>query len=499
LSALDTHLDRPRPATAPQLRPGPAAPAARPPIWKWLVLFTVLGSAVMDLLDSTIVNVAAPAIRTELHASTTALQWIIAGYPLVFAVMLITGGRLGDIAGRRRMFLAGLTGFTVCSALCSVAASPQMLVGSRIAQGLAAAAMIPQGITFIRSVFPADQTGAALGMFGPVMGIAALSGPIIGGALVSANVFGLGWRSIFWVNVPVGLAALAAAARLLPADRPRPRATRPQLDLCGAVLSTLGVLLLIYPLVQGRAAGWPAWTYVSMAAAAGAFAVFAAQQRHRHLAGRTPLIEPSLLGKRGFVGGLAFSVAFFAAFIGLGLVLTLRMQSGLGWSALHAGLSMVPFSAGAAVGAGLGGGILAPKYGRRALHAGIAIMAAGVAGALLTFQYFGSGLTSWQLIPALTVSGIGMGVLITSYFGIVISAVDDAELGSASGVMNAVQQLGGSIGVAALGSVYFDRLASHGSASATAAAMLVSVALLVGCAALVFLLPRKIRPGVTEM
>ena len=226
---MSTTIDR-----KPRLRAQPK-PAKNSRL-QMAVLLTVLGADVMDLLDSTIVNVGAPSIARELHATTTQLQWIIAGYTLAMAVALITGGRLGDLFGRRRMFLGGIGAFTVMSALASASVDPQMLVTARFLQGLAAALMLPQGLAIIRSVFPADKAGAAMGIFGPVMGVAATVGPIIGGALVTANLFGSEWRSIFWVNIPLGLIAFVCAWRVVPKDQPHgPDA--PTLDVVGTLLS----------------------------------------------------------------------------------------------------------------------------------------------------------------------------------------------------------------------------------------------------------------------
>ncbi len=403
------------------------------------VLLTVLGADVMDLLDSTIVNVGAPSIARELHATTTQLQWIIAGYTLAMAVALITGGRLGDLFGRRRMFLGGIAAFTLMSALASASTDPQMLVTARFLQGLAAALMLPQGLAIIRSVFPADKAGAAMGIFGPVMGVAATVGPIIGGAPVTANLFGSEWRSIFWVNIPLGLVA------------------------------GLGMLLLVYPLIQGREKGWPVYMFVLMAAAVPVFALFGLQQRMRRRNGRTPLVTLSLFSKPAFVGGQIFGIFFFCGLGGLFLVLVLHLQLALGYTSLHAGLTSLPFSLAVAVGAGLGGGLLAPKYGRRVLHAGVVAMAVGLGGVAFSIEHWGMRLTSLDLAPAYTLCGLGFGLLIATYFGIMVSAIEDHETGSAGGLMNALQQLANTLGAALFGTLYFNGITNgHSSVSAAA-------------------------------
>jgi len=473
-----------------------APPDFKPSRLQWLVLLTVLGADIMDLLDSTIVNVGAPAIARDLHASGSQLQWVIAGYTLAMAVALITGGRLGDLYGRRRMFLLGIGAFTAFSALSSAATDPQLLIAARALQGLSAAVMLPQGLSIIRSVFPPAQAGAAMSIFGPVMGLAATLGPIVGGALVQANLFGSEWRSIFWVNVPVGLLSLGCAWRVIPRDKPHgPDA--PTLDVAGMLLSGIAMLLLVYPLIQGRDKGWPAYMFVMMAAAVPVFAAFWLQQRARQRQGRTPLVTPSLFTKRAFTGGLILAVFFFAGMGALFLVLMLHIQLALGYTSLHAGLTGLPFSLGAAVGTGLAAAVLAPKFGRKVLHAGVVTMAVGIAAVAWTVKEAGTSLTTWDLTPSYAVCGVGMGLLIACYFTTVISAVDDAETGTAGGVLNAVQQLASSLGVALFGTLYFNSLsAGHTSVSATSSTLWFASIAVVLCLPLGFLLPRFPRTDV---
>ncbi|HWG22815.1 MFS transporter [Actinospica sp.] len=495
---MSTTVDREPPSTGSSPESDGGSNPARSTRLQTAVLLTVLGADVMDLLDSTIVNVGAPSIARELHATTTQLQWIIAGYTLAMAVALITGGRLGDLFGRRRMFLGGIGAFTLMSGIASASIDPQMLVTARVLQGLAAALMLPQGLAIIRSVFPADKAGAAMGIFGPVMGVAATVGPIIGGALVQANLFGSEWRSIFWVNVPVGLIAFGYAWRVVPKDKPHgPDA--PTLDVTGAVLSGLGMLLLVYPLIQGREQGWPVYMFVLMAASVPVFALFGLQQRMRTRQGRTPLVTLSLFRKPAFVGGQIFGVFFFCALGGLFLVLILHLQLALGYTSLHAGLTSLPFSLAVSIGAGLGGALLAPKFGRRVLHGGVVLMAIGMAGVALSVEHWGLHLTSWELAPAYTLCGLGFGLLIASYFGIVISAIDDHETGSAGGLMNALQQLGNTLGSALFGTLYFNGLADgHSSVSSAATTLAWCTVVLVLCVPLGFLMPKRIKPSALE-
>ncbi|HEY3867344.1 MAG TPA: MFS transporter [Actinocrinis sp.] len=482
--------------------------SAGPPALKltgrqWLVLTTVIGADVMDLLDSTIVNVGAPSIARDLHATSTQLQWTIAGYTLAMAVLLITGGRLGDLYGRRRMFILGVAGFTVFSALCSLAPDPQFLITSRVLQGLSAALMLPQGLSLLRSAFRSDQAGAVMGLFGPAMGVAATLGPIVGGALVQADLFGSQWRSIFWINIPVGLLAVLGALRAVPKDAAlddsRGGAPAPTLDVLGMILSGAGMLLLIYPLIQGREHGWPASMFALMAASVPAFALFGLQQRARQRAGRTTLVTLSLFRKPAFVGGQVFGVIFFCGMSGLFLVVTLHLQTALHYSPMHAGLTGLPFSLGTAVGAALGGGALAPRYGRKVLLAGVVVGSVSLGGTAWTVAHFGDRLTSLDLAGFYGVCGVGMGMLIATFFSIVVSAIEDHETGSAGGVINALQQLGSSLGAALFGTLYFDGLAAgHGSVAAASGAIWWSAGILAVCFPLAFLLPRRIKPSTAE-
>jgi EmrB/QacA subfamily drug resistance transporter len=472
-------------ATAPQPTPasstpvastGTAAPpAAAPPgppyRWRWLVLAVVLAAEVMDLLDSTVVNIAAPTIRHDLGGTYAAVQWIAAGYTLAFAVMLITGGRLGDIAGRKRMFLIGAAGFTISSVLCAFAQSPEMLIASRVLQGALGAVMIPQGFGVIKMIFPPKEAAAAFGAFGPVIGLSAVCGPIMAGALIDANWFGTGWRMIFLINLPVGLLAFLGAAWFMPESRSS-RATR--LDLPGMFLVVAGSLLLIYPLVQGRELGWPAWTYAMMLAALPVFAIFVWYERRREA---SPLIEAGLFAKRAFTGGLAVVLGFFCAMLGFMLVFGLFLQVGLGYRPLAAGLAMAPWALGTAIGAGVSGGVLGPRFGRPVIHAGLLVMIVGLVGAWYTLDRYGVTTTAWAMVPAVFVAGFGTGLVVAPLFSVVLAGVEEHEVGTASGVLNAVQQLGAAVGVAVVGTVFFSLLGTQAAPAAATQAPGVRTAL----------------------
>ncbi|WP_435643726.1 MFS transporter [Streptomyces sp. H49] len=428
-------------------------PAQAPYRWRWAALFVILAAEVMDLLDAVVTNIAGPSMRADLGGGASTLQWLAAAYTLSMAVGLVTGGRLGDIHGRRRMFLVGAAGFTVGSLLCAVSVSPGMLITARVAQGLFGAVMLPQGLGMIKEMFPPKESQKAFGMFGPVMGLSAVGGPILAGWLVDADYFGTGWRMIFLINLPLGAAAFLGALRYLPRGR---SGSRPDLDIPGMLLVSLAALLIIFPLVQGREYGWPVWTFVMMAASLAVFAAFAAHESRRSRAGLDPLVVPSLFRKRGFSGGMALGLVFFSTMQGFMLVFNLYTQIGLGYSPLKAGLVMVPWSGGMIVGFGIAQGVA--RFGRAVLQAGALVMALGVFGVWLTLDRVGGGVGPWQLLPALLVTGIGMGLLMAPFFDIVLAGVEQHETGSASGTMTAMQQLGGAFGVALLGTVFFGLL-----------------------------------------
>jgi EmrB/QacA subfamily drug resistance transporter len=465
---------------------------------RWAVLALVLAAECMDLLDGSIVNVAAPAIRTDLHASTAALQWIISGYALAFAIGLITGARLGDRYGRRRLFVIGSAGFAAASLSAALAANPAMLIGCRLVQGAAAALLIPQGLGIIREVFPPAELGRAFAVFGPVIGLSAVLGPIIGGALVSLDAFGTGWRLIFLVNLPLAIAAAIGAARIVPESH-APRAPRP--DGLGTVLCAAAMGLLIYPLIQGREAGWPIWTYLMMAASVLAAGLLAAWSRRRGVRGHGTLVETSVFRHRGYSAGLASVVVFFAGMAGTLLTLTVYLQFGEHFSAVHAGLTLAPFAVGSAAGAVLAATVVVPRLGRGALQVAAVLIAAGawwLRGIIVTH---GLATSSTELIPAQLILGAGIGMLISPLFDFILASVSDHEVGSASGVLNATQQLASAIGVAAIGTIFFSTLTRSGFIAAISRSLEIQLGVAVVLFALALSLPRRPRdaePAGTE-
>jgi EmrB/QacA subfamily drug resistance transporter len=457
---------------------------------KWVILALVLVAECMDLLDGTIVNVAAPTIRAGLDSSSSALQWVIGGYALAFAVGLITGGRLGDIYGRKRLFVIGALGFVAASAACAFSASPTMLIACRLAQGGAAALLIPQGLGIIRDAFPPAQQGSAFAVFGPVIGLSAVLGPIIGGALIAANLFGTGWRLIFFVNLPLGLIAAIGAARLIPESK---AAVTPRLDLVGTALTAAGMGLLIYPLIQGREAGWPAWTYLMVVGSAVSFAALVAWTRRVRRRGGDPLVEASIFSHRAYTAGLSMIVVFFAGMLGTMLVLTLFLQFGEHFSAIHAGVTLAPFAAGSAIGAVLAATVLVPRLGRTTLQIAAVIGAAGVLWLRQVILSHGLDTGSLVLIGPQLAVGIGIGMIVSPLFGFILASVRDHEVGSASGVLTATQQLAGAVGVAGIGTIFFSTLAHAGFVTAISHCLLVELATMPVLALLSFALPLHAR------
>jgi EmrB/QacA subfamily drug resistance transporter len=474
-------------ATSPTSTRSVAHDAPQPNRLRWAVLAIVLVAEVMDLVDGTIVNVAAPAIRADLGGSAATLQWLGAAYVLAFAVLLVTGARLGDLVGRRRLFMIGIVGFTIASVLCALAGSPGMLIATRALQGAFGAVLIPQGFGMIKEVFSEDEVTKAFAAFGPVMGLSAVAAPIIGGALVDGDILGTGWRSIFLVNVPLGVIGLIGAQRVMPRTGGTP-GTR--LDPGGVLLVTASSFAVIYPLVQGRELGWPAWCFAMLAGGIAGFGAFAAyERRHRTRA----LITPSLLRNRAFTSGLVVAVCFFAAMIGLNLVLSLFCQLGEGFSPLRTGLTLAPFAVGIALTAAASYP-LAQKLGRISMQIGFTVMAAGLALLALMVHHAGHDVSSWTLVPGELLAGMGMGVALPPLFDFILAGVSGDEVGSASGVLNAVQQFGGALGIAVMATIFF-AYTDHGHTpvSAMTNTTLLSMVPLALATLAVFRLPRHAR------
>jgi EmrB/QacA subfamily drug resistance transporter len=428
---------------------------------RWQALAVVLIASFMILLDISIVNVAIPSVQRDLGATYADIQWVLAGYQLAYAVVLITGGRLGDIFGRKRLFIIGVAGFTLASLICGLAPSPLALIAARVFQGLMAALMYPQVLSVIQVSFPPRERGAAFGVFGGVVGVASISGPLLGGLLIQADIHlgghALLWRPIFLVNLPIGIGAIIAAFVFLRESR---APSAPRLDIPGVVLASVGLFMIAFPLVEGRAAGWPFWAYVMLAGGLLVLVAFRRYIRARAASGGSPLVEPQLFSDRAFVVGSAIAMVFFAGIPAFFLTFSLYVQIGLGFSALHAGLTTLPFALCSAAASGVSIR-LAPRLGKRILSVGCVLLILGMVGLWITLGIAGTGVTGFAMIPALAVCGTGLGFVVAPLINIILAGIHAGSAGSASGVLTTVQQVGGALGVAVIGIIFFGQVSGY--------------------------------------
>ncbi|MFC5823744.1 MFS transporter [Nonomuraea insulae] len=414
------------------------------------VLPVVLSATFVQLLSVTIAQIAAPAIQADLNAGPGAAQLILAGYTLTYACLLITAARLGDRYGYRRLFVLGTAVFTIGSVACACAPDAVSLIVARLVQGAGSGLVAPQVLSIIQVAIPIDRRPRAVGLFGATMGVASLAGPLIGGLLLGADLFGLGWRLVFLVTVPVALASLTGATML-----PRSRGAEGQrVDGVGAVLATVGFGALVLPLTLGREAGWPWWTWAGLVVAAFALGCFAWTIPRRP----DPLIHPSVFGDRTARWGVLLVFVFNAGVPSFTYLLFLHLQSALGYPAVAAALTSAPFAAAAVLGS-RAAPALSGRHGPKVLTVG-ALVLAGMALALAPLI----GTAAWAVPPVLAVGGAAFGSFTASVFALVLARVSGTAAGSVSGLLPTAQQLGGSIGVTAAGLAYFARAPSTGAA-----------------------------------
>jgi EmrB/QacA subfamily drug resistance transporter len=401
----------------------------------------------MDLLDVTIVQIALTDIRDDLGATAAQLEWTVSGYMLAFAVLLVTGGRLGDVMGRRFAFLLGVAGFTIASATAAMALNGDMLVLSRVAQGAFAAFMVPQALSTLQSLYEPKERAPMLGIIGGVGGLAAVIGPVLGGWLVTSNVLELGWRSIFLINIPVGIVIFILALRFVPNTRsPHPL----KLDILGVVLLTGALVALLYPLIEGRELDWPTWLWGLVALGVALLVAFVAVERRK----ADPLLPLSLFANRGFSAGLVTQATFQGAMNAFSVVFLIYVQAVLGFTALGAGLTLLPFSLGAFIGVAVAVKI-GMRVGKLVVTAGAVIQAGALAWALAVLAARDFELSGWDVAPAMIVMGIGLGLLVVPLIDIALTTVPETDAGAASGVYGTFQQIGAALGVAIAGSVFF--------------------------------------------
>jgi EmrB/QacA subfamily drug resistance transporter len=427
-----------------------------------LALVIVAFAFIMDLLDNTIVNIAIPSIQADLGVSYTAIQWLVAGYALTFAVLLITGGRMGDVFGYKKVFMIGVSGFTLASLLCGASWSTGVLLAARLLQGAFAALMVPQVMSLMQVMYKPNERGGVMGIFGALAGVAATLGPIVGGILIHFNIAGLQWRPIFLINIPVGLFSLFAGFKYLPNGKsPHPL----KLDLVGTGLVCLALFMLVYPLIQGRELGWPAWSFGLMLASLPVFAIFGWWQRKKEAKDGSPLVMPVLMRIKTFIVGLIINLTFESAMLGFFLPFTLMLQVGLGFSVVKAALTSIPTAVGISVAMAVFSQKIIPKLGRYTMVLGATTMAAGLGLLYVMLNRLGVDMSPFAFIPGLLLVGCGMALIMSPMFSVALSDIDPTHAGSASGVLNAVQQLGGAIGIALLGLVFFTHLSSNAVSS----------------------------------
>lgn len=441
-----------------------------------LAMGILIFASFMDLLDVTIVQVALPTIREDLGATPAQLEWIVSGYMLAFAVVLVTGGRLGDILGRQRTFLIGVAGFTIASVIASLASSGDILVAARVVQGGFAALMIPQGLSTLQALYSPKERVPIYGIIGGVSGLAAVIAPVLGGWLVTADVAGLGWRSIFLLNVPVGIAIFALAARFVPnTTSPHPL----RLDILGVVLLSGSLLGMLYPVVEGRALGWPAWLWLVGAAGVGLAVAFVLVERAKERRDGSSLLPLSLFGNRGFSAGLITQASFQGAMNAFTVAWIIYMQATLGFDALAVGLIMLPFSLGAFI--GVGAAIpLASKVGKPLVTLGALIQGGGIAWAVAIMNDLGPALTGWDILLPLTLTGVGLGLLVVPLIDIALANVPLRDAGAASGTYGTFQQIGAAVGVAIAGTVFFNQVGTDFSQPNVMAALTAASGIAIG-------------------
>jgi len=488
-----------------------ASPATTPPVVSrraWQALIVLLAGMFMALLDTTIVNVALPSIRTSLDASEATLSWIISGYALAFGLALIPAGRVGDRYGHKWVFFTGLALFTLSSLACGLAQNDLQLIISRVVQGLAGGMFVPAVTAVIQLMFPPSARGKAFAIMGSVIGVSTALGPIIGGLIIEAVGVESGWRLVFWVNLPIGVLALVAAVFLLPGGAAAPttaRVSRAGIDWLGLVLISAGLVALLVPLIEGEDQGWPLWTFITLAGGVLFIVAFGAWEVRVAKRDASPLVPPHLFSHPAFTGGVVLALVYFAAFTSIFFTISILWQAGLGHSALESGLVSIPFAIGTIIAASQSDR-LAKKLGRNVLVIGVAFVTLGLIWIWLVMLLVAPGdLTNWHLLPPLFIAGVGSGLFIAPNVLFIVATVDRSEAGGASGVVGVMQRVGSAVGIAVIGSVFFGTLSVTGPGKAALAtafthsatmAMAVSAGFSVLALILVFALPKRLGGNV---
>jgi EmrB/QacA subfamily drug resistance transporter len=506
----------------------PSAPVVSRRAWQALVVLLI--GMFMALLDTTIVNVALPTIKTTLDASESTLSWIISGYALAYGLALIPAGRIGDRFGHKWVFFGGLALFTVASFACGLAQDSTQLIVARVVQGLAGGIFFPAVTAFIQILFPGRVRGKAFAIMGAVIGISTALGPLVGGLIIQGFGDTTGWRLVFGVNIPIGIVALIAAVIILP-KASESRGAAGGVDWLGLLLISGGLVAILVPLIEGQDQGWPLWTYLSLAGGVVLIVLFALWEVSVTKRGGSPLVPPHLFSHASFTGGTILALVYFAAFTSIFFTISIFWQTGLGHTALESGFVSIPFAIGSIVGASQSNR-LAAKLGRTVLVIGVGMVTVGLVALWIVLATVPvADLTNWALLGPLLVAGVGSGLFVAPNAQFIVATVDPQEAGAASGVIGTMQRIGSAIGIAVIGSVFFGTLSiakptaaqiadaakQHGAAGAqavknaiadiaqhnvalgfghsAAAALLVSAAFALVAFFLVFALPKKVNRG----
>jgi EmrB/QacA subfamily drug resistance transporter len=495
-------VSTPASASSPdQAAPGPnraqaTTPAAGPGGHGWRAVSIVLVGAFMALLDTTIVNVALPSIRTGLHASSASLEWIVSGYALSYGLALVPGGRAGDRFGHKRLFLIGLTVFTLASVACGISHSQAEIVAARIIQGLGAGLFFPSISATIQHSFTGPARSKAFGMLGAVIGVSTAIGPLLGGLIIAGAGTHDGWRWIFLVNLGIGAVAIPMAAWRLPKAASY---VRRGFDPVGLGLLTGGLLLLLIPLVEGQEDGWPTWTWICFGGCVVAFALLAAWELRVDKRGGDPLLKPGLLRQTSFSAGAVFAIAFFGGFSSVFFTLSILWQEGLAHSALITGVVIAPYSVGTLV-AAANSDKLSARLGRLVLVLGCSLLIIGLGLVVLVIHLATPAVNGWDLVGPLLLAGLGTGMTIAPNQDFVLATVPRAEAGTAAGILSTSQRVGTAVGIAVIGTLLFGSLkfvpGPHAVASAfthsAQLALLANLGFMVVALILVLALPRRI-------
>ena len=426
---------------------------------RWIALAVLLLASFMNLIDVTIVNVAIPSMQQDLGANASQIEWVIAAYVLAFALGLLPFGRLGDIVGRTRMFLIGVGAFSAASAFCGLTPSIEWLIAARTVQGLAGAMMTPQVLAIATVTFPPEERGQSFSLFGLAAGLAAVAGPIVGGLLIGADFGGLDWRPIFLVNVPVGIVAVVLGWFIIPRPPGHPELRN---DYAGIALFAAAMLALVYPLIEGRSVDWAPWTWELMGLAAVLLALFVLWERRMARLGRPQLLSYSLITNGNFLLGAGITTIFASGIPGFFMVISIMLQVGFGFSPIESGLTNTPFSVGVLL-VSLVAGRFGSSYLRTRVALAAGMLVVGIAWLHVIIARLGDSIDHWSFLPPLLLAGLGLGLGFSALFQTVLNGIPPRDAGAAAGSLQAFQQVGGSIGVALVGQIFFASLGDVGT------------------------------------